>query len=235
MVPVSAGLPTAGPARLASRDRGDRPPNREHPGRFRCATVSGVEIIAPDPFAVLLDWLPGIPGRDGYFPVVSLATVGEDGGPDLRTLLISAIDNGRLSVHTDARSRKVTQLRADPRVAIALLLPETSRQVTLTGRAAPADPAESAVAYANRSRYLQLLAWTNDADTAASGEQERRQRWADFAAAHPDGTLTAPPDWIGFAITPDRITFWQGAADAPSHRTEYRCEGSGWTTAELPG
>lgn len=194
-----------------------------------------MQIAEPDPFAVLSAWLPGIPGRDGYFPVVSLATIGADGGPDVRTLLISEIADGQLSMHTDARSRKVAQLRADPRVALALLLPETSRQVTLTGRAAPMEPAESAAAYSNRSRYLQLLAWTNDAPTAAAGEAERRQRWADFAAAHPDGSLAAPPDWAGFAITPDRFTFWLGASHQPSHRTEYRRGASGWVIAELPG
>ena len=197
--------------------------------------MNTVQIAEPDPFAVLSRWLPGTPGQNGYFPVVSLATVGADGGPDVRALLISEIVGGRLYLHTDARSRKVTQLRSDPRVALVLLLPETARQVTLTGRAAPAEPAESAAAYANRSRYLQLLAWTNDAAAATAGEPERQQRWTDFAAAHPDGTLTAPPDWAGFAVLPDRITFWQGAADQPSHRTEYRRDGPGWVSSELPG
>ena len=201
----------------------------------RCVTVTLVSIPAPDPFVVLSDWLPGVPGREGFLPVVSLATVDADGAPDIRAVLISEIVDGRLYLHTDTRSRKVVHLRADARVAIALTIPETARQVTMTGRAEPADPAENAAAYENRSRYLQLLAWANDSGTAATGEPERRRRWAEFSAAHPDGTLTAPADWIGFAVTPQRITFWQGASDQPSHRVEYRRVGSGWVSEHLPG
>lgn len=189
-----------------------------------------------DPILELERWLwPGRAGRAGYFPVLWLATADQDGNPDLRAVLLSEIRAGRLYFHTDARARKVSQLAARPAVALGLTLPESARQVTILGLAAPADPTELAVAYRNRSRYLQVLAWLNTPTTAQLTEEQRRQQWAEFSTEHPDGTLTAPDEWTGFAVTPTRFTFWQGRSDGPSHRTEYTAQPTGWTVTALPG
>ena len=63
-----------------------------------------------DPLDLLSAWLPGEPGVDGYVPEMSLATVGLDGFPDVRTVLLSRLSDAELFFHTDSRSRKVAQL-----------------------------------------------------------------------------------------------------------------------------
>jgi pyridoxamine 5'-phosphate oxidase len=188
-----------------------------------------------DPMTLLAGALPGTPGVDGYFPVLSLATVDAAGLPDVRTVLLSEIVGEELYFHTDTGSRKVVQLETTPVAALLVTLPEQARQIVARGPVRRVTDEEAARAYHVRSRYLQLLAWTNTVASAQLPAAERESRWAEFAEAHPDGTLTPPAGWCGFAVRPDRMTFWQGGPDGPSHRVEYTRDGNSWTDAHLPG
>ena len=188
-----------------------------------------------DPMTQLAAWLPGVPGRDGYFPVMSLATVDPDGGPDVRTVLLSEITVDGPTFHTDARSRKVAQLARDPSVALLLTVPEQARQIVVRGTAAQLDGASAGRSFLARSRYLQLLAWLNTTEMAGLPEDERHRKWAEFSEAHPEGTLKAPADWTGFVVRPRQITFWQGDTRGPSHRIEYTRSGASWSAARHPG
>lgn len=88
----------------------------------------------------------------------ALATVGPDGAPDLRTVVLRAADRsaGTLEVHTDARSAKVAQIASDPRVAALVWDAAVSLQIRLTATATvlPGDAAAWArVPPAARARY----------------------------------------------------------------------------------
>lgn len=192
-----------------------------------------VDEIDPEPLGLLGRWLP--PAESDLRPLMTLSTIGLDGFPDIRNVLLSGFDGSSLSFHTDTRSRKAHELAEDPRVGLALVWPDAGRQVVVQGYAVPTDSAASEEAFAQRSRYLQLLAWTNDAPTAALPRSARRERWDRFGSDHPDGELTAPPTWVGYRVTPTRVTFWRGDTDGPSNRIEYRRSGDGWAVSHLPG
>jgi pyridoxamine 5'-phosphate oxidase len=195
--------------------------------------IENVDRDVPDPLALLALWLPA--AETELRPLMTLSTIGLDGYPDARSVLLSSFDGEALLFHTDGRSRKVEELAADPRVALTLVWPDAGRQVVVQGDAAPVDPAAASAAFADRSRYLQLLAWINDPLTATLPRRERRARWDGFAAEHPEGSLTAPPSWVGYRVTPVRLTFWRGDTDGPSNRSEYRRHDDGWTVTRLPG
>jgi pyridoxamine 5'-phosphate oxidase len=192
-----------------------------------------VDQVDDEPLGLLGLWLPH--AEDELRPLMTLTTVGADGYPDARNVLLSDFDGRALFFHTDARSRKAAELAADPRVALAFVWPDAGRQVVVQGDASPVGTAEAAAAFAARSRYLQLLAWANDTEAATLPRSQRRERWAQFGAEHPDGSLAAPPTWTGYRVDPVRVTFWRGDADGPSNRVEYRRDGDGWTVTRLPG
>ncbi len=183
-----------------------------------------------DPMLLLRQWLPS-----PYTPpaLMSLATIGRDGYPRVRHVLLSEADDAAVYFHTDSRSSKVAELAEEPRAAIALAWPGVGRQVVAHGdvRRAPED--ELRDAYGKRTRYLQLLAWLNDDESAVMSAEERRRRWAEFDTAH--AMLDAPSTWTGFAIDLTEITFWRGDPDGPSQRTRFRRDGGSWTSEVLPG
>ena len=185
-----------------------------------------------DPMSLLLDWLPGDDEVDR--PQATLATVSPGGWPDARTVLLSSAGPDGVSFHTDAHSRKVADIAADPRVALTVLWPGFTRQLVIRGIAESAAPDELAAAYRRRSPYLQQLAWQNTRDFALLPPAERMLRWAAFTAEHPLG-FDQPDTWAGFLVRPARVTFWESNADAASRRLEYTLADGRWTLEVLPG
>lgn len=198
-----------------------------------------------DPFDLLADWLPA--NDDPARPIMTVVTATADGEPDGRIQLLSEWDRDGFTWHTDSRSRKLTQLADNPRVALVLFWPEVGHQITVQGVAEELTAAELAGAYAARSPYLRELAWLNTDEFAALPLAERLARWAAFAAEHghalqSGGDLTAPPTWAGRRVRPTRLTFWAGRPDSASRRIEYRRAGdagsgagSAWEARVLAG
>ncbi|GAA2249242.1 pyridoxamine 5'-phosphate oxidase family protein [Herbiconiux moechotypicola] len=190
--------------------------------------------MAPDPFALLADWLPA--NDDPARPLMTLSTVASSGYPDARTVLLSEFGPEGLYFHTDSRSRKVLDVTATPRAALTMVWP--GRQLVVQGDVSRASAEEQTAAYGRRSRYLQMLAWLNTDDFAALPLEERLATWAAFGEQHPDGSLEAPGTWAGFVVSPVRITFWEGRPDTAGIRTEFtRASGAGdsWGCGVIAG
>ena len=187
--------------------------------------------LPDDVWRQLQEWMPA--NDDPDRPVITLATVDAAGAPDARSVLLSEFDRDGFWVHTDAASRKVAQLVANPGAALVLRWPDALRQLVVRGAAEPADRAETDRAYAHRSAYLRQLAWLNTADVASLPAPERASIWADFAATHP--VLEPPETWVGFLVRPTSLTFWTGDPTSVSHRREHRLTAAGWVAVDLPG
>ncbi|MGB4776923.1 pyridoxamine 5'-phosphate oxidase family protein [Microbacterium sp.] len=189
----------------------------------------------PDPLALAAAWLP-TEGEDRMLMTVS--TIGLDGVPDARTTMLSDFDGERFFFHTDANSRKVAELTANPAVALTILWPGFTRQLVVQGTAVRSSRDEEVETYRLRSAYLQQLAWQNTAAFARLPLAERRAQWASFLSAHggaEDPAFTAPDDWAGFAVTPRRLVFWVSNPAYASRRLAYARAGSGWESTALPG
>ncbi len=186
-----------------------------------------------------LTWPPTSADLSEVPPVLmTLATVGSDGYPRTRNVMVSRTEEGRIFFHTDSRSEKVRHIGPNSKVSLTVLAADRSKQVTVVGDAVRSTPDEEADAFADRSRYLQLLAWLSDRDLAEKPAEERHRVWAQFSENHPDLASCPPETWAGFAVVPREYLFWTADSDGPSQRVHYvRAEGSAdaWTSEVLPG
>lgn len=187
----------------------------------------------PDPLTWARSWLPA--NDEAARPLMTLSTVDREGGPAARTVLLSEVTDTGFAFHTDGRSEKVTELKADPRVCLTLVFLDLFRQIVVGGIAKPQDDLRSRAAFGRRSAYLRQLAWLNEPELAQLSTEERRQRWADAAAALPEGPLQPPPTWVGYEVLPTRYKFWEGGTDVPGRRTQFRQTDGGWDISYLPG
>lgn len=80
----------------------------------------------------------GVADRRSPFRSPTLATIGADGRPRLRTVVLRAFDAGarRITVHSDLRAGKIGEIGADPRVALHVWDDGQQVQVRLNGTAA---------------------------------------------------------------------------------------------------
>lgn len=195
--------------------------------------IPDYDLPHPDPIALLMMWLP--PHIDEFRPLMSVATVDQDGYPDLRHVLLSSYDARGITFHVDRDSRKAAQLALTPKAAATLVWPEIGRQLIIQGDVEITSKSEADAVYLQRNRYLQVLSWLNKKSTAQHNLQQRHQLWQEFCQLHPEGSLTAPDWWTGYRIKPLRITFWRGQADGPSHRHDYHFIDEHWHVNIMPG
>ncbi|WP_342028653.1 pyridoxamine 5'-phosphate oxidase family protein [Gordonia westfalica] len=180
--------------------------------------------------SLLRRWLPP---ADAAPALMALSTLGRDGYPRVRHVLLSDADDTAVYFHTDSRSSKVAELTELPRAGIAVAWPQSGRQVVADGTVRRPSEESLRESFSRRTRYLQLLAWCNDHEMSALSPDERHRRWAEFDAAHP---VLGPPDtWTGFAIDIREITFWRGDPDGPSQRIRFARNDTSWTSEALPG
>lgn len=193
--------------------------------------AGSVDDAPADPMTLAAAWAADAAYRAPLESV--LATVGPDGSPEARTVLVSRLDGEGFLVNTQTTSAKAASLAATPRAALVLRFAEWGRQLTVQGDVRTQTTEQAAEVYRERSPYLRALAWLSDPAYAQLSVIEREQRWAAFDA---DGVGASPPEsWTGYVIRPTRLVFWATSTTMASRRLEYRRSADGWTRALLPG
>ncbi len=170
-------------------------------------------------------------GRRNY-EAMTLATLGEDGAPSVRTVLARAVDARGVAFYTDRRSRKGRAIAADGRAALCWYWEPTEEQATLEGTVEQLDAATADADFARRAPGGQALICASEQSAVLDDEEALRARMAALTAS--GATLARPEHWVGFRLVPHRVELWQGQRDRVHQRTLYRrtCAGA-WSMERL--
>ncbi len=165
---------------------------------------------------------------------MTLATVGDDGAPDARMVLLKGHGPGGFRFFTNYESAKARQIAADPRGALILYWREHDRQVRARGPIERLPDADSDAYFASRARESRLGAWASPQSRRLADRAELDVRLAEVRERF-DGVEDVPrPDfWGGFMLRPQTIEFWQGHQDRLHDRFVYSREGSDWRVQRL--
>ena len=164
---------------------------------------------------------------------MSLATVGADGSPSLRLVSIKRLDREGLVFTTALWSRKAAELRANPRVAAAFYWQSLGRQARVEGRAEIAERELAEELFVERPRAHQLQAHVSRQGEEIESVEELRERFEQLDAELGEGPVSCPEDWGAVRIVPDRIEFWEEAADRMHRRTLFAAEAGEWRRSLL--
>jgi pyridoxamine 5'-phosphate oxidase len=189
-----------------------------------------------DPLALFAGWYADAEKSEPNDPsAMSLATVGPDGMPSVRMVLLKDYDASGFVFYTNAQSRKGEHLLERPKAALLFHWKSLRRQVRLEGPVSPTTPQEADAYFATRARGSQIGAWASDQSRPLESRFALEKRVAEFAARHVIGTVPRPPHWSGFRLEPLLIEFWQDGAFRLHDRLEYRraAPGAPWSTRTL--
>ena len=116
-----------------------------------------------DPLAKFIELLERAKQTPGIFDAngMTLSTVGADGRPSARIVLLKGADAQGLVFYTNTLSRKGRELAARPDLALTFWWPQLESQVRFEGRAARVSDAEADAYFASRARVSQLGAWAS--------------------------------------------------------------------------
>jgi pyridoxamine 5'-phosphate oxidase len=165
---------------------------------------------------------------------MQVATVDEDGNPDVRTVLLKAANAYGVEFYTNYDSAKGRQLQARPFASAVLVWVAQERQVRISGPVTRVSREHTEAYWATRPRGSQLGAWASPQSSVIGSRAELEQRYADAEERFGSGDIPAPPHWGGYLIHATTVEFWQGRPDRLHDRLRYtHVEGGRWKLERL--
>jgi pyridoxamine 5'-phosphate oxidase len=164
---------------------------------------------------------------------MTVATVGEDGRPSTRPVLLKGADADGFVWYTNYESRKGQELSRNPHAALQFHWVEQERVVRIEGTVAATSAEESDAYFAQRPLDSRIGAWASPQSRVIASRAvlvaDAAKYGARFLLRPP-----RPPHWGGYRLTPDRFEFWQGRASRLHDRLRYTLQPDGsWKRERL--
>ncbi|MCU0401037.1 MAG: pyridoxamine 5'-phosphate oxidase [Algoriphagus sp.] len=175
-------------------------------------TLKSLEIkdVSIDPLRQFKRWMDeAIDAEALEVNAMCLSTLGLDGFPNGRIVLLKELDHGFV-FFTNYESEKGHELGLHPKASLTFFWAEIERQVRVTGEIAKISEKESDAYFFSRPYGSQIGAWASPQSREISGREVIETNQRSIEEKFTPSTMKRPPHWGGYRLVPNRIEFWQG-------------------------
>ncbi len=167
---------------------------------------------------------------------MTLSTVGLDGCPASRTVLLKFFDQSGFVFYTNYGSAKAQEIAVTPKASLLFPWLVLERQIRIEGTVEKVTTAESLKYFASRPRDSQIGAWVSAQSSVIDSRALLLNKMRELKAKFKGGDIPLPSFWGGYRVIPERMEFWQGGKGRVHDRFRYSRDAqttSGWRIERL--
>jgi pyridoxamine 5'-phosphate oxidase len=164
---------------------------------------------------------------------MTLATVGADGRPSARIVLLRGRDEHGFVFFTNRESRKGRELGERAHAALVFHWWELGRQVRVEGAVEEVSHDASERYWLTRPRGSRLAAWASDQSGLVEDRAALDRQYAEVETRFAGAEVPLPPFWGGYRVLPDTIELWAHRENRLHDRVRYTRAENGWRREPL--
>lgn len=164
---------------------------------------------------------------------MTVNTIGTDGFPKGRVVLLKKYDEYGFYFYTNYESEKGRAIANNNKVSLSFFWPNMERQIIIKGTAEKTSEADSTNYFHSRPKGSQLGAVVSHQSEVVESREVLEKNLAELEKKYETEEVPKPDNWGGILVKPISIEFWQGRPNRLHDRIRYRLKDSDWVIERL--
>ena len=186
----------------------------------------GIDLCFKDldnPIDLFVDWFNEAKKTEINDPnALALATVGKNGTPSVRMVLLKDFNEKGFVFYTNLNSQKSTEIKSNPNATMCFHWKSLLRQVRVTGKLTNVSDADADNYYNSRSYGSRIGAWASNQSSILKSRDELLNSIEEFKKKYSnEKNIPRPKYWSGWNLYPTEIEFWLDGKDRIHERLLY--------------
>ncbi|EQC46605.1 pyridoxamine 5'-phosphate oxidase [Bacteriovorax sp. Seq25_V] len=186
-----------------------------------------------NPLTNLISWFEEAKEKEENPTAFTLSTIGLDGYPNSRTLLVKDITQDGLTFFTNYNSLKGKEIEANENVSMTFYWHRCGRQVRIKGRIKKVDQEISKNYFQSRPFESQVASFISKQSEVVDSREELVSLYKNGLKEYKETGVPYPENWGGYLVEPCEVTFFVYGEFRLNDRFQFKKESGQWLENRL--